>query len=104
MPCGSRADPGIRPVEPEAILEPDFPWRPGEDGTIEVFTNDEAFARTHREPVPSVLVALPFALAVWPQGHGITVNPGGPDSITLAAEEVPWLLTFSPESPPSGSA
>ena len=95
--------PTTRPVEPEALLEPDFPWRPGADGTIEVFTNDEAFARTHPEAVPAVRVALPFALAVWPEGHGITVNPGGPDGITLAADEVPWLLSFHPGQTPSDS-
>lgn len=95
--------PTTRPVEPETILETDFPWRPGEDGSIEVFTNDEAFARVHTESVPTVRVALPFALAVWPEGYGITVNPGGRDSITLAADEIPWLLSFHPGQTPSDS-
>ncbi len=95
--------PTTRPVEPDAILEPGFPWRPGADGTIEVFTSDEAFARTHPDPVPAVRVALPFALAVWPEGHGITVNPGGLDGITLAPDEVLWLLSFSSGQTPSDS-
>jgi hypothetical protein len=87
--------PTRHPVEPDAIVEPGFPWRLGEDGTVAVFTSDEAFARTHPEPVPAVRVALPFALAVWPEGYGITVNPGGPDGITLGADEVLWLLSFT---------
>jgi hypothetical protein len=86
--------PTTRPVPAEAILELDFPWRPGPDRMIEVFTNREALERTHPEPVPAVEVALPFALAVWPEQYGISVNPGDPDGIVLAAEEVPWLLSF----------
>ncbi|GLY01601.1 MULTISPECIES: SseB family protein [Actinoplanes] len=89
--------PTTRPVlAAEEILEPGFPWRTGTDQMIEVFTGPEALARTHPDPVPAVEVSLPFALAVWPEGHGLSVNPGGDDGITVPAEQVLLLLSFSP--------
>lgn len=88
--------PTTRPAEAEDILEPGFPWRPAEGGVIEVFTKAEFFARTHPDPVPTVSVALPFALACWPQEYGLRVNPGGDDGIELTAEQVPWLLALNP--------
>ena len=51
--------------------------------------------------MPVVEVALAFALAMWPEGCGLTVNPGGDDGIELAADQVLWLLGFTPsETPP----
>ncbi|MFC4145216.1 SseB family protein [Micromonospora mangrovi] len=96
--------PTTRPVEAEQILEPGFPWLPGPGQVIEVFTTAEALARSHPEPPPTVEVALPFALAVWPSGHGLSVNPGGADGIEVGADEVLFLLTLTPSASPPGSA
>lgn len=94
--------PTTRPVPAESILDDGFPWRLGPGPTIEVFTGPAAFARSHTEPVPHVEVALAFALAMWPEGYGITVNPGGDDSIELPADQILWLLGFtSAAGPPS---
>jgi hypothetical protein len=87
--------PTTRAVEAEAILEPGFPWRYAQNQVIEVFTNAEAFARSHPDPVPAVEVALPFALAMWPEGYGLSVNPGGDDGIEVPAEQVQALLVVS---------
>jgi hypothetical protein len=95
--------PTTRPAGAEEILEPDFPWLPGPDQMIEVFTDPEALARTHPDPVPAVEVALPFALAMWPDGYGLSVNPGGDNGIVVAADEVLLLLTINPSEPPSDS-
>jgi SseB protein N-terminal domain len=85
--------PTSRPVEADAILEAGFPWRPSADGAaIEVFTTREAFARVHADTVPAVEVAMPFALAMWPEGYGLSVNPGGDDGIDLPPEQVILLL------------
>jgi hypothetical protein len=88
--------PTTRPAEPEEILEPGFPWRPVDGQAIEVFTSEAALRRAHPAPVPTVAVGLPFALACWPDGHGLSVNPGGDDGIELAADQVVWLLTVGP--------
>ncbi|WP_229071633.1 SseB family protein [Actinoplanes sp. DH11] len=88
--------PTARQVDAEQILEPGFPWQPGPDRMIEVFTSPAALARRHPEPVPSVEVALPFALAVWPPEHGLAVDPGGDGGITVPADQVVLLLSFSP--------
>ena len=96
--------PATRPIEAEEILSGDFPWAYDQDAMIEVFTGPSALARTHREAPPHVAVALPFALAMWPSGYGLRVNPGGKDGIELPAEQVVALLTFtSEESPPEPS-
>jgi hypothetical protein len=90
--------PTNRPVEAEAILEPGFPWHPAAEGkVIEVFTTREAFARVHADTVPAVEVAMPFVLAMWPEGFGLSVNPGGDDGIELPPEQVILLLAFSSE-------
>ncbi len=86
--------PVARPAAAEDILEPGFPWRPDGD-VIEVFTDAAALARAYPEGVPTVAVALPFALACWPEGYGLRVDPGG-DGIELAADQVVWLLTLTP--------
>jgi len=90
--------PTNRLVEADAILEPGFPWRPAAQGkVIELFTTREAFARVHADTVPAVEVAMPFVLAMWPEGYGLSVNPGGDDGIELPPEQVILLLTFSSE-------
>jgi hypothetical protein len=96
--------PTTRPVEAEEILEPGFPWLPGPGQVIEVFTTAEALTRSHPEPPPTVEVALPFALAVWPSGYGLSVNPGGDDGIEVGADEVLFLLTLTPSASPGRSA
>jgi SseB protein N-terminal domain len=98
--------PTIRPAEAERILEPDFPWLPGPGQMIEVFTSPEALARAHPDPIPTVEVALPFALAMWPDGFGLRVNPGGDNGIEVAAADVLPLLSINPAEifPPPGSA
>jgi hypothetical protein len=88
--------PTASPVEnAEAILEPGFPWRPTgppDRPVIEVFTSAEAMSRATAPPMWHVAVALPFALAMWPEGHGLSVD--GDDGISLPAEQVPWLLAW----------
>lgn len=91
-----------RPVEAEAILDDGFPWAYGPDEAIEVFTGPAALARSHPETVPHIEVSLAFALAMWPEGYGLRVNPGGADGIELSAEQVLPLLAFTSEhSPPA---
>lgn len=85
-----------RPVAAESILDDGFPWRPAGDA-IEVFTTPEALRRTHPDPIPVIEAAMPFVLAMWPAGYGLSVNPGGDDALTLAADEVVWLLSFGGE-------
>ncbi|GIF04481.1 SseB family protein [Actinoplanes siamensis] len=85
--------PVTRPADPEEILTGDFPWRPGADQVIEVFTSAEELARRHPDAAPPVVeVALAFALAMWPDGHGISVD----GLFQLPADQVLALLTFEP--------
>jgi hypothetical protein len=87
--------------DPDEILEPGFPWRAAgtpETPAIEVFTSVEALARAHPDVPPTVEVALPFALAVWPEGYGLSVNPASDSHIDLPAENVPWLLMWEEPS------
>jgi SseB protein N-terminal domain len=94
--------PTTRPAEPEEIAEPGFPWRPGPDGMIEVFTSAESLAATY--PEPTVVAEVPFALAlaVWPEDHGVSVDPDGDSGFQISADEVPVLLTFEPDAPHRG--
>jgi hypothetical protein len=84
-------------VDPNEILEPDFPWRrvgpPGQP-MVEVFTSADALARAHPALPPTVTVGLPFALARWPQRCGISVNPGSPSALELSEDQVLWLLMW----------
>lgn len=87
--------PTTAPVAAEAVLEPGFPWRPTgppDQPVVEVFTSVEAMARSAAPPTSYVEVALPFALAVWPEGHGLAVD--GDEGITLPADRVQWLLAW----------
>jgi hypothetical protein len=87
-------------ADPDEILQPGFPWRTSgtpEAPAIEVFTSAETLARAHPDPPPGVQVALPFALAVWPEGYGLSVNPGSDSHVVLPADYVLWLLMW--ESP-----
>jgi hypothetical protein len=84
-------------ADPDEILEPGFPWRAAgtpQAPAIEVFTSVEALARAHADRPPTVEVALPFALATWPEGYGLSVNPESDSHIDLPAEYVPWLLMW----------
>lgn len=96
--------PTTRPVPAEQILDDDFPWAYASDGVIEVFAGPTALLRSHPAGAPPhVEVALPFALAMWPEDRGLRVNPGGKDTIELPPEQVGWLLTFSaPDEEPAG--
>jgi hypothetical protein len=88
-------------AEPDGILEPGFPWRAAgtpDAPAIEVFTSDEALARAHPDRPPTVRVALPFALAVWPEGYGLSVNPASDSHVDLPADYVPWLLMWEEPS------
>jgi hypothetical protein len=86
-------------ADPADILEPGFPWRlagPPERPVIEVFTTPEILDRAYPDGTSSVRVALPFALAVWPVGCGLSVNPGEPSGIELPSDQVQWLLLWEP--------
>ncbi|WIM97999.1 SseB family protein [Actinoplanes oblitus] len=91
--------PTTRPAEPEEIAEPGFPWAPAPDRMIEVFTSAESLAASH--PEPTVVTEVPFALAlaVWPEDHGVAVDPDGDSGFRVAADDVPVLLAFEPEPP-----
>jgi hypothetical protein len=84
-------------ADPGEILEPGFPWRrtgPPDQPMIEVFTSPGALDRAFPDGTSSVQVALPFALAVWPDGCGLSVNPGEPSGIDLPGDQVQWLLLW----------
>ena len=88
-------------ADPDEILQPGFPWRAAgtpETPVIEVFTSVEALARAHPDMPPSVQVALPFALACWPEDYGLSVNPASDSHIVLPADYVPWLLMWEEPS------
>ncbi|AEV82491.1 hypothetical protein ACWT_1473 [Actinoplanes sp. SE50] len=90
--------PVSRPAEPEEILGDGFPWLPGYDQMIEVFTSPEAFDRRHpHEPPERVEVSLAFALALWPEGHGLSVDPESDSAFQLPEDQVLALLAFTPE-------
>ncbi|BCJ45194.1 hypothetical protein GCM10010168_69950 [Actinoplanes ianthinogenes] len=91
--------PTTRPAEPEEIAEPDFPWSPGPDRMIEVFTSAESLAASHPEPIVVTEVPFALALAVWPEDHGVSVDPDGASGFEVSADQVPVLLTFEPEPP-----
>lgn len=81
---------------PLATLGPDFPWRPSDAGpepTIEVFTDESAFAAAypgrHR-----LTIRFSMVLFDWPPGHALAVNPGGPAGLDLPAADVPGLLEW----------
>jgi hypothetical protein len=45
--------------------------------------------------VTTVEVALPFALAFWPEGYGMSVDPGGVEAVVFDAGQVGLLLPLS---------
>jgi hypothetical protein len=88
---------GHQVADPAEILEPGFPWRrtgPPDQPMIEAFTSPEILDRAYPDGTPNVPVALPFALAVWPDGCGLSVNPGEPSGIELPSDQVQWLLLW----------
>lgn len=83
--------------DPTRILELDFPWRPVGTSTaqsIEVFTSDRLFAQAYPAPVPSVTVSIVLLLTVWPEGYGLSVNPGSEWAVDLPSEQVRSLLLW----------
>ncbi|MFJ6198346.1 SseB family protein [Micromonospora sp. NPDC092111] len=90
--------PTARPVDdPARLVDLDFPWRsvgPPEAPLVEVFTSPERFARAYPDGTPSLRATLVSLLTVWPQGHGLAVDPDSPAGITLPADQVPFLLLW----------
>lgn len=93
--------PVTRPAQAEEILTDDFPWRYADGDAIEVFTDADALAAAHPEPVPHVEVSLAFALAAWPAERGLRVNPGRDDGFEMPAELVLPLLGFTSSPTPT---
>jgi hypothetical protein len=87
-----------RPVDdPARLVDLDFPWHPvgsPEAPVIEVFTSPERFGRAYPDGTPSLRATLVSLLTVWPQGHGLAVDPDSPAGITLPAEQVQVLLLW----------
>lgn len=87
-----------RPVDdPAQVVDLDFPWRPvgpPEAPMIEVFTTPERFQRAYPDGTPSLRATLVSLLTVWPQGHALAVDPDSPAGITLAPEQVQFLLLW----------
>ncbi len=90
--------PVARPAEAEEILADGFPWQPDAYRMIEVFTSPETLARRHPSAAPDVVeVALAFALAAWPDEHGISIDPDSAGAFELPADQVLALLAFRPD-------
>jgi hypothetical protein len=90
---------------PPDLMAPDFPWLITGDAqapVIQVFTSDAAMAWTHPRPVPHAVAPLPAALAVWPEGVGLAVNPDTPYRFALPSHQV-QLLLFWPTPPATAS-
>lgn len=92
-------------VHPNVILEPDFPWLvtggPGAP-VIELFTAEELLAQAYPEPVPSVPVALPVVLSMWPPDHDLALDPRTPQQLDLPADQVAALLLWADEGASDG--
>lgn len=83
---------------PNAILEPNFPWLvtgAPQAPVIEIFTAEELLAQAHPGPVPSVPVALPVVLSMWPPDHDLALDPGTPQRLDLPADQVAALLLWA---------
>lgn len=96
-------------TDPEDLTGPEAPWYragPPERPVIEVFTSTEAYERAHPD-LPHVIVPFVALLMIWPEGHGLAVNPGDATSLDVPSEEVHTLLLWADASlptPPPGSA
>jgi hypothetical protein len=94
--------PTLRPVEPEALLEPDFPWRvTGDpaDPVIEVFTSVQACAQALGPAAPHVTIACPFVMAAWPpESYAMVVDPNSAYSVRVPGDRLPLLLVWPGEN------
>jgi hypothetical protein len=89
--------PTARPVpDASALFEPDFPWRVT-GSSIEVFTSTAALQRAHPVPPPSIRVSFPILLVRWPEGRGMSVNPGSATGVEISADQVRMLLLWADE-------
>lgn len=89
-------------ADPGQALAEDAPWLvAGTAGApvIEVFTSAETFEAAFPEPGPSVILPFTLLLTVWPDGHGLSVNPRTPLAIDLPSDEVQALLFWSLDEP-----
>lgn len=103
--------PVTRPVSPEQVLEPDFPWlrvsAPGVDAdpddrtpcpTIEVFTSVENFRAGYPSPVPSVAVTMLAVVVAWPGDEDqLAIDPRTPMAVTLSGDHVAGLVLWLPD-------
>lgn len=90
-------------TDPEDLTGPEAPWYragPPERPVIEVFTSEEAYERAHPD-LPHVIVPFVALLMIWPEGHGLSVNPGDPTSLDVPADEVYTLLLWADASSPT---
>ncbi|MEU4554618.1 type III secretion system (T3SS) SseB-like protein [Micromonospora violae] len=92
------------PLAAEPSPEADFPWTVVGDATgapmLPVFTSPRALAAFTGDGVP--FIALPCAdlFEDWPDpSWGLTVDPGNPRSLTLAAPALAALLTANLPTP-----
>lgn len=90
-------------TDPEDLAGPEAPWYragPPDRPVLEVFTSEEAYERAHPD-LPRVIVPFVALLMMWPEGHGLSVNPGDPTNIEVPAEEVYTLLLWADASVPT---
>lgn len=88
-------------VSPEAI-DREFPWQLAvgrSEPTVEVFTQPEF--RPYPE-APSVRLRFSAVLRLMPEGHALSVNPGGPANLELASGDVPLLRQWDGIQPVPG--
>lgn len=86
--------PAARAVDyPDELLTPGFPWRPAgpaDAPTIEVFTTvdgcDAAYPGLPRVRMPFLMLMI-----AWPDGHALSVNPGGPVRMVWPADQIRLL-------------
>ena len=83
--------PTAREVDyPDEVLTPNFPWRVAGEAdppTIDVFTSPEVFADTYPAS-PSVRMPFLLLMISWPEGHALSVNPGGPVRMSWPAHKI----------------
>lgn len=84
---------------PEAIDDPDFPWRPAElDGepAIPVFTSVERLTEALRSPTPSVWVRFVKVALNWPDDSvQLAINPNSPIEFVFPGEDVESLVDWA---------
>lgn len=83
-------------TDPEDLTGPSAPWfrgGPPQRPAIEVFTSAEAYERAHPD-LAHVIVPFAALLMMWPEGHGLSVNPGDATSLEVSSGEVYSLLLW----------